>query len=168
MFDFVSYMRGLAESLKEIQHTEDAPRFHRITNLSLLEEAISNMRRIEGVQLIVEDVLEGDFIYNGNTLIDRPVYRFYLVKNAVRQDFDSKEQVKRECKLIAKKIIGRLFHDQYSDESYTTTHGLNKLDRSSFAYFSIGPILDLFYGVEVSFSLNEAAGIKYNAEDWIQ
>jgi hypothetical protein len=168
MFDFVSYMRTVATQLKEIQHSEEKCAFHRVTNLASLEELLANGNFIEDYQMIVEDVMEGNFDTNGNTLIDNPTFRFYIVKQAANDDFDSKEECKRNCKVVAKKIISRLFHDNFEDKKFPAVPvGLANLQRESFQYFSIGPIMDNMWGVEVSFSLLEGAGISYDENDWI-
>ena len=169
MFDFVSYMRTLATQLKEIQHSEEQPAFHRVTNLQSLEELISNGNFIEGYQMIVEDVMEGNFDTNGNMLIDNPTFRFYVVKQAITDSFDSKEEAKRLCKIVAKKLISRLFKDNYADNQLSKSEqiGLVNLQRESFQYFSIGPILDNFWGVEASFSIQEGAQIAYDINDWL-
>jgi len=165
MFDFVSYMRIVAEKLKDIQHGEGHPAFHRVTNLSSLEEVISNARRMDtGFQLVVEDVMEGNFLNNNDTLLDSPTFRYYVIKYVKTNNFDDKEEAKRQCKVVAKKIVSKIKHDAYFYQE--NSFGLKDLDRGSFQYFSIGPMIDNFWGIEISFSIIEAAGIKYNANDW--
>ena len=166
-FDFIGYMKTAAEKSKDIQHSDEHPSFHRITNLSSLEELLSKANKVDiGYQLIVEDVMKGNFIENEGTLIDIPTYRYYIAKHVKTDDFDAKEETKRACKIVAKKFIARLRDNQYSDLAFTTTNGLKHLDRNSFQYFSIGPLLDGFWGIEVSFSLQEGAHVAYDANDW--
>lgn len=170
MFDFVRYMELIATKLKEIQHNPIRnTAFHRITNLASLEELLQNMNKIIGVQMIVEDVMEGNFVTNGNTIIDNPNFRFYIIKHVKTDNFDAKEEAKRECKLIAKKIMSRLLRDNYEDlQVPVIPMGLKNLKRDSFQYFSVGPILDNFWGVEMSFSILEGADVKFVANDWIE
>ena len=166
MFDFIAYMKNLAEKSVHIQHSEYKPAFHRITNLSSLEELLSNMGTVDGYQMIVEDVLEGMFIDAGASLVDYPTYRFYIVKNAPANDFDAKEQAKKDCMNVIRKIIGRIRRDNYNDADGETTNGLRDLERNSFQYFSVGPLLDGFWGIQCSFNIHEHANCVYNADDW--
>jgi hypothetical protein len=159
-------MRNLAEQSKDIQHSELKPTFHRITNLSTLEEMLNNMGTVDGYQMIVEDVQEGMFLDQGASLIDYPTFRFYVVKNAPANDFNAIEQAKSACKDVVRKIIGRIRRDNYNDASGETSNGLRDLERNSFQYFSVGPMLDGFWGIQCSFNIHEHANCAYNANDW--
>jgi len=167
MFNFNSFMLDIAVRLREIQHSEIAPAFHRITNLASLEEMLQNMQVVNGFQLIIEDVDEGSFLENDSALLDNSMHRFYVVKHVDSMNWDKKEEAKKQCKNVAKKIISKIRYNNLSDNRYETNYGLKNLDRNSFMYFSIGPLLDNFWGIEISFNLTQPSNVKYDESDWL-
>ena len=161
-FDFIPYMRNIAVSLKELSHTDTDKHFQRVTSLAALEEFLANSRSINGFQLVAVDKISGrlnDDSHSDN-LMDRRMFSFYLFKNVRHGHFDEHENAIKECKAVVNKIESRMFYDKN-----TAANGLQNLNRS-FYYDSIGPFAQGWYGLMVTFTVADAAGITYNPNDW--
>lgn len=162
-FDFITYFRNVASSLKDILHTTDDKHFHRVSSLSEMEEFLAASRSNSEFQLVVLDKISGrlDDGSQSDNLLDRRFHTFYIFKNAEHGNFDEAEQVKKDCETIARKIMSKMFKDKRE-----SANGLLNLNRSSFYYDTVGPIAQGYFGVMCNFSLLDAAGIIYNAADW--
>jgi len=164
MFNFITYMRQVAISLKELQHTTQDKHFHRVGSLADLEEFLSNLRIIQGYQLVALDKISGrlDDSSHSDNLLDKRVYTFYLFTQVNYGDFDTHETAIEACLTVTRKIISKMFADKTAG-----ANGLSLLNRSSIYYDTIGPFATGWYGVMCNFSLSDSAGIIYNASDWI-
>ena len=164
MFNSVTYFKAIAISLKDLLHTEEDKHFHRISALSELEEFIANSRTISGYQLLVLDKYNGklDDSSISDNLLDRNFHTFYILKKAASGNFSDIETVNAGCLAVSKKIISQMFKDKWD-----CINELKDLQRSSFTYSSIGPLAHGCYGIMVSFSSLNTAGIIYNANDWL-
>ncbi len=162
-FDFIPYFRNVATSLKEILHTANNKKFHRVSALDEMEEFLANSRSNNGFNLIVQDKISGrlDDGSASDNLIDRRFFTFYILKKVENANYDEAETIRKESQVIARKIMSKLFIDKRNRES-----GLLNLDRSSFYYDTIGPIAHGYFGIMCSFSLYNPAGIIYNSDDW--
>lgn len=163
MFDFISYMRNCAINLKDIGHTDDAPKFFRISGLIQLEEVLGNLSEITFPALLVHDNAEGtigDRNISDNYL-DTPYYIFYVVKHAAYGKYEDQEKAKADCKKIGLKILAKMLRDKKRGNN-----GLTFLQYSNIPYQSIGPIGDNCYGVMFSFSVSDSATLIYSVNDW--
>jgi len=166
-FDYIDYMRDVAERLKEIQHSEAEKRFHRISGIFGLEEMLSNIINMEGFQVMVNDTLEGRFISTDSALIDNPSFIFYVIHDLETNDFDTREITLGLCREIIKKIISKIYHDKETDSRNQTTYGLNYFRPETLRYTTVGPFGSKFYGIQVTFNIFEKGYVVYSDNDWI-
>ena len=163
-FDFISYMRDCAVRLKDIQHTNETPRFFRISGISQLEELLANLPDASSPALMVENNIEGRFSDPGpsDNFLDTPYYTFYVIGKVSFNDFDEIEQVKKNTKEIAEKIVARMLKDRRNYRN-----GLVMLRFDNVPYQNIGPIGDQCYGTMISFTVINTSNSRYNASDWL-
>lgn len=161
-FDFIGYFRDIAESLKEIQHTEAEKHFSRVSSIAELGEFLANMRTAIGYQLIVIDNQAGRFLdrRSDNVLI-QPYFSFYLVKQVPRENFNEKEETITECMAVCMKILSKLFYDKRN-----ALNGLTNLDRDSITYNQAGPFGHNWYGFNFNFMILDDPDIAYDENDW--
>ena len=164
MFNFNTYFKNIAISLKEQLHTESNIHFNRISSITELEEFIANSRKLSGYQMLILDKDNGklDDSSLSDNLIDRHFHSFFILKKAASGDFSEIEKTKSGCKIIAKKIMSKMFKDKRE-----CTNGLKDLQRSTFTYSSIGPLTHGYWGIMVNFTAYENANIIYETLDWI-
>jgi hypothetical protein len=167
-FDFVTYMKDVATRLKEIQHTEKAPRFFRVGGLSTLEELLLKATTAKDMILCVENNYEGKIGENQSSILDNMYHTFYIAKYAPVNDIDKIEQSKEDSKKALVKIWSKMFHDKLVDQQGGPKLGLRNLDKPSIYYRPIGPIGNGFYGMLCIFTNSEKPGAIYNEEDWLE
>ncbi len=163
-FNFIPYFKNIAETLKEIQSTATDNHFHRIIALQEMDELLANSRNINGFQLVVLDKISGRLNDNSKSdnLLDRRFHTYFIIKKVEHGNFNEHQTVNQQCIDISRKIMSKLFIDKRNVQN-----NLLNLDRSSFYYDSIGPIAHGYFGVMCNFSLDNAAGIAYNSDDWL-
>lgn len=161
-FDFISYFRDIAESLKEIQHTEEEKHFSRVSSIAELGEFLANMRVAKGYQLILIDNLAGRFMdRRSDNLLVQPYFSFYLVKQVPREEYDEKETTLKACTAVCKKILSKMFKDKREN-----LQGLTNLERESISYNQAGPFGHNWHGLNVNFTIIDDPDITYNENDW--
>lgn len=161
-FDFINYFRDIAESLKEIQHTEAEKHFSRVGSIADLGEFLANMRVAKGYQLIVIDNLAGRFQdRRSDNLLVQPYFSLYLLKQVPREDYDDRETTIKACTVVCKKILSKMFKDKRE-----MTNGLTNLDRDSISYNQAGPFGHNWHGLNINFTVIDDPDIVYNASDW--
>jgi len=162
-FNFTSYLRLLAEQLKELQHSTSERHFSRIKGISDLEEFLQNQRSLTGFQLVAVASVNGRFTDSGDNLLDVPYYSFHLLKQVGKTaDYDAQETAVKECEVLSKKILSRMFKEQK-----LLQNGLWGLQRNSVTYQQSGPWAHNWHGIMVTFTLQDYPAIVYNTEDWI-
>jgi hypothetical protein len=163
IFDFNTYMLECAAKLKEIGHTEDHPKFFRVSGLGQLDEFLSSLKKVEFPALLVHNNQEGNIgdASRSDNYLDSPYYVFYVVDHAKLQNFDEQEAIKKSCKAIGKKILSRMLRDKRR-----MANGLTFADFTGIPYQTIGPIGDNCYGVMFSFTVADNANLFYDADDW--
>ncbi len=167
MFDFNAYMKDIAERLIYIQHTDDLPRFHRVSGIASLEELMVNLGHTTGYQLMIEDNYNGRFSDNASqNWLNYRQYSFYILKQSNASDPDDMETIKAGCFTVVKKAISKIKMDRLSDHRAITNFGLRNLDTENIRYMSIGPLGDHYYGIQVYFTLVDPAGMIYDTDDW--
>ena len=169
-FDFITYMQTIATNLKDIQHTAETPRFHKISSIANLEELLQTTIVTNGIQMLVLDTHEGGIIDNDAAgLFDDMYYTFYLVQNLDITDMSERQTTLAALKLSCKKIMSKMFKDMKDDgnKAIDDRIGLNMLDRNSIRYLTVGPMGDNYQGIQVTFTLAETFSYAYKAADWL-
>lgn len=161
-FDFIPYMRTLAETLKDLLHTGTDTHFTRVTSVAGLEEFLQESSTLKGYQMVVLDKDSGrlDDSSQSDNLLDRGVFTWWIFAVASGDDFDAIETTKAGIKTVAKKVMAKMFKDKRD-----MANGLANLDRNIY-YDSIGPVAQGWYGTMVTFNVKDAAGIVYDPNDW--
>lgn len=162
-FNFITYMRDCATRLKAIGHTEQTPKFFRISSLAQLDELLSMISDIGYPALLIHDNMDGAIgdRSTSNNYLDIPNYTFYVVEHVSLNDHDAKQQVITNCKNIGLKILAKMKHDKLD-----LNQGLTFLQFDNIPYQTIGPIGDNCHGVMFTISVPNQAQITYNADDW--
>jgi len=166
-FNFNSYMLTVAETLKELKHTEAAPKYHRASSISEVEELLQNSTKTSGLQLIIQDDREGRIIDNRAELLIDDKYRvFYVVKNVQSLTMEEREEALDDCETVVKKILSKMFYDMLRADNQGADKDLLFFDRNSVRYQTIGPIGDNYHGIIVMFTVPNTFSYAYNADDW--
>lgn len=162
-FDFINYMREVAETLKEIQHTELEKHFNRVTSIAEMGEFLASMRDAKGYQMIVIDNMAGRFLdRSSDNLLVQPYHSLYILKHIPREDYDSRETAIKGCTAVVKKILSKMFYDKRMMQN-----GLTNLDRESITFNQAGPFGHNWHGLNFNFTVLDDPGIVYNAADWL-
>lgn len=173
-FDFTGYMKIIAEKLKEIQHDDTATekKFFRISSVMNIDEMLQNFTTAGSACIMVEDNRTGRYQEaNGSmSYMDNQSYSFLILKHCEQFNAESREQVKKDCEAIMKKIISKFKKDKAYDLQHPgeTRTGMRDFDLASVFYQTIGPIGDNYYGILVQFSMLKPANadLVYNDNDW--
>ena len=162
-FDFIGYMREVAESLIDIQHTESEKHFSRVGSVTDLSEFLTSMRTSRGYQLVVMDNRSGRFLDNrSDNLLVQPYYSFFLLRQAAREDYDARQEIIDGCTTVLKKILSRMFFDKRNN-----LNGLTNLMRDTISYQQAGPFGHNWIGLNVNFMVTDDPDIEYDADDWL-
>lgn len=162
-YDHIAYMLDCATRLKDIAHTEDTPKFFRVSGLAGMEEYLQQLNEAQYPALMVHDNTDGAIgdPNRSSNYLDNPYYVFYVIDRPEYGNADQSEAVKKKCKVIGKKILAKMLRDKTRG-----LKGLDFLDFSNIPYQTIGPIGDQAVGVMFSFSVREDANIIYDGNDW--
>lgn len=162
-FNFVEYMENCAIRLKSIGHKPETPKFFRISGIMQLDEVLGNLSKMSFPALLVDDNLEGMIADRSpsDNYLDTPYYVFHVVNHVPLGDFDRQEEVKRESKGIALKILAKMLRDKRRG-----LHGLTFLQFGNINYQAVGPLGDNCYGIMVSFTVPDTAPLVYDENDW--
>lgn len=163
-FDFIPYMKDCATKLKDIAHTDDNPKFFRVSGLAGLEEYMQRFTEAQYPALLVQDNQDGSIgdMNRSDNYLDNPYHVFYIVDRPEYGNADSSEATKKRCKAIGKKILAKMRRDKRNQ-----ANGLAFMNFSNVPYQSIGPIGDQAVGVMFSFTVPDQSDMVYNADDWI-
>lgn len=174
-FNFITYMKNIAISLKAISHQEESEtqkRFYRSSGLSDLSELLNNLTDPKMYPCIVaNDLAVGKIGDNGpaENYLDTQSHIFYIVGYVDTNDFDAKQQSIEDLKAIMYKIIGKMRRDRTNDfKGEMPRTGLRTLNTSSIFYQVITGFGEHNHGIMVSFDITPSvhAELKYNADDW--
>lgn len=166
-FDYVAYMRTLAQKNKLLLHTAEKPAFYRVSSITGLEELITSGSFGKNRCLIVLDAREGRFVDNdSDNLLDDQYYTFFVLEHADALDPNKRSTALRFSMIVAKQLLSKMFKDKREAQQGKEPKWLMNLDKASIYYKEIGPIGDNFWGYMYSFSLLEPPGIQYNENDW--
>lgn len=162
-FEFKTYMLDTAVKLKAIGHTDNHPKFFRVSGIGQLDELLSSLSKAQFPALIVEENHDGVLADRApsDNYLDTPYFVFYVVQHAAFEDHDAREAAKLNCKQLGFKIIGRMLRHKRR-----ALFGLTFLNFRNINYQTIGPIGDNCYGTMFSFTVTDTADIAYIADDW--
>lgn len=173
-YDHITYMRGIATTLKSVQHVEGdetKKHFFRVSSVASMDELMQNLSGVSGFNLIVENIRMGRLIDNtSENILDNQSNVFMLLKQANNTDSDSVEQTKKDCEAEAWKILAKMRLDRRNDHKGDVAKtGLRNMDFSTVYYQTVGPICDNMYGFMVTFNIAPPAAAKllFNANYWI-
>lgn len=162
-YDFIGYFRDIAETLIEIQHTEDEKHFSRVSSIAEMGEFLASMRTLKGYQLIVVDNMSGRFMdYRSDNLLVQPYFSLFILKQIPREDYDEKEEAIKACTAVCKKILSKMFYDKRN-----TLNGLTNLNRDTITYNQAGPFGHNWHGLNLNFMITDDPEISYSATDWL-
>jgi hypothetical protein len=161
-------MRNIAINCKDIAHIKDDDsnrRFYRISSLFALEEIINNISSMDEFVLFVEDTEEGGLAF-ANSLFDKKICSWGLLKKVGVNDADSREEAKKAMKATMLKIIARIRRDFMSDNAGETDLGIRNIEFDRWTYSTFGPVLDNCIGLSVAFLTSNPLTEAYNGDDW--
>jgi len=164
-YDHISYLQDIATNLKEIAHTVNNPKFHRVSSLFGIEEFMSKGKK-GGVHLLVKDVYSSRKGFNDGRVTERQYFTYFLLKYK-GSNFDANETIKTELRSIERKIFAKYKKDYYNDIHEDITYGLQYLDLASFSAEDLTLIHTGYLGVMVTFSNEPIMDIRYDANDWL-
>lgn len=170
-----NYFKALAISHAIIQHeatiTEEGETRARVSFIQVAAEQDSlSANMINGLDLpvLVQMGFSGGLADRDGDIRNRYQNRIQILDKAVVSDTyptieEATDQVYAKTYDILKQILSKMYHDM----EYGCPAPF-KLDFNGFAWNMVGPILDNFYGWELSFSDDEHANdiLNFNAENW--
>lgn len=156
-YNHFTYGELIARRLKAISHTDDRPRFFTAFGIEDLYNFDDKLSSVTGTILIAVDGHESDSTDNGfDSLYDRRSYSYIVARNTINDRPETINQAADQCRLLAKQIRNRLFNEQCLK---------SVIDRNT-QITGIGPIGDNFYGVILSFALNENEDFYIDPTYW--
>ncbi len=167
-FEPVSFFRSVASSLSLLGHTVDNPAFFRISGVAGLEELLQNLGNAKLPALMLEDEYDGQYEDSGADYIsDVRNFMFYVIGQAKAQDMDSRDQVLNECDIIRRQIVAYMIKKHRRDRMIGLDQtGLRNLIKGSFSYFTVGPLIDNFYGIAVGFQIASSSQLSLDLDLW--
>ncbi len=155
-YNHFKYCENLAENLKAITKS------YRATEQTELQDLNAQITNAHGTIIIAIDGAESSFTWNdSDSLMEQPIYSIAVVKQTSTGDANTIFSSQKECMEIGKQIIARMFLDA---DHYK--NGLHLLDRKSFLCKGFGPIGDNFYGVLLSYQLDQGINYTINPDYW--
>lgn len=136
----------LARSLTDIAHTDERPRFFTAFGLEDLYNFTDKLSSTNGIILIAVDGCESDSTDNGSDcLTDRLSYSFIIAGSTVNDRPKTIDTAVVKCRAIAKQIRNYLLLQPELK---------SQIDRNT-QITGIGPIGDNYYGVILTFAIEE-------------
>lgn len=162
MYNHFQYSETLARKLKPIGHNDGDCHFFRASGQTRMTELINNVSSVNGGVLIAVDGKIIDFEWiNSDSLIVNPTYGIVIIFPTKSTDTGSIFAAQTKATDVALQCIAKIMQDasRYKD-------GCDKIDPDSFQIDGFGPMGDLFYGIELSFSLADGLNYELNPEMW--
>ncbi len=146
IYNHFAYGESIARKLKDIAHSDDHPRFFTAFGLEDLYNFTDKISSVKGIILIAVDGCESDSTDNGHdALTDRLTYSFIVAGSTVNDRPQTLDTTVAKCRSIAKQIRNHLFLQPTLRQV---------IDRNT-QITGIGPIGDNFYGVILTFAIEE-------------
>jgi hypothetical protein len=167
-YNHINYMRDIATRLKEIQHTENDVRFHRMSDIYQIEELLARLSVSQMPAIGVVEHSDGRITDNtADQVNDQQYYVATVFGRSTLFDHDAREQVKKDLKQIALKIMAKMKHDRNTDFNLETDHGLRHLDLKSISYRYLSALPDGIIALMISFVIEPTAQLAFNPDDWL-
>lgn len=169
-FNFNAYMKNIAETHKDIQHSVNQKRFYEISGIGGLEDVLLNLSQMEGTILMVETNHEGRIADTGrNYYVDVPRFRFYVMKRGSVSDPEDNTTLKTACKSLAFSFLAKMRHDFVQAHRGEADASYKDIDLSNIRYDTVGPIVNHWMGIMVELGAESSAsenGWQYNESDY--
>jgi len=163
VYNHLEYMEEVASLCKDIAHSKPRPRFFKSTGLANLDGLIARLNTAYFPCLVAENNEDERFSDNvSDNVLSVPFYSFYILLKANPGNDDEIFSARTKAKEIAKKVVARMCNDGLNER-----YGLDLLEYNSIRFLGVGPLGDNGYGVMVSFSVKQVAGVFYNSNDWM-
>jgi len=155
-------MEKLAKRLKLVSHSDSNRHFYRATEQTELEELTANISSANGTIIIAIDGSFVDFEFpDSDNLVARPQYSVVIASQTSSSDSSTILTVQQTCKQIAIQIISKILQDAQAEEN-----GCRYINEKTFTIEGIGPIADNFYGVILSFNMEEGINYQLDSNMW--
>lgn len=162
-YNHIDYCKDIAENLKTIAHTKGKPRFFISTGLAALDGLVAHSASANLPCIVAEDGCDERIYDNtGDNPISIPFYTIYVLFKASPGNDSEVMGARKNARVEAKKIVARMYSDYLNQ-----LNGLALLDPNSIRLQGVGPLGDFGHGVMITFTLQQAAGITYNPNDWL-
>lgn len=156
--EYVSYMRGLAESHTAIQHTEQTKHFYRIN----IEDALDSLTALKSPIVLLES-FEGRITGpNDDQLYDQIRCGFMIVETVKQGKHADQDEVLKRTRGLMRDFISKMRHDRKTG----TEKWLRFLKVDSIQYFKVGPLMVDKYGWLCEFTVDTPINLSYNPAIW--
>ncbi len=156
--DYVDYMRSLAESHIQIQHTEQAPHFFRIN----IDDALERLTALKSPMVLLES-FEGKITGpNDDQLYDQVRCGFMILETVKTGKHAEQDEVLNRTRQLMRDFISRLRHDKKCRNPRWLIH----LNVQSVNYYKVGPIMIDKYGWLCEFTIDTAINLSYDETKW--
>lgn len=160
-------MEDVATNLKVISHSKSLPRFFVSTGIANLDGLLGQLSQASYPCLVAESGPDKRLLENlSDNPMFQPFYTFFILYQAEPGNADAIREARDKAESDANLIIGKMLNDRINSGSTDNEEGLARLDTNSFRVQGVGPLGDSAHGVMVSFTLNEAAELYYDDDDW--
>lgn len=168
-FDFIAYMKNIAETHTDIQHSSSNAHFFLVSGIGQLDEFLSRINKVNAPALCVEVNPEGQVISPlDNNVIDIPTYRFYILNEAGSGKFEDMQNAKKNSKSLGFKLLAKIKHDKHQALYYNVDNGLHYVELN-FNYQVLGPLAQKWYGCMFTIRLEQSAydaGMIYDPDEY--
>lgn len=161
MYNHYQYCETLARGLKAVAHTDNKPQYYEATEQTELHELEQNISSAQGTILIAIDGQMSGFVFDGDSLIEKPLHSIVIAKQTKSTDAKTITLAQQECKAIIDQVIAKILNDACSYKN-----NADKIDINTMTTEGFGPIAGVFYGVILTFSLNEGVNYMLKKEFW--
>lgn len=87
---------------------------------------------------------------------------FWILKHLEIQSWANENVIVQECNALALKVLSKMTYE-FDNEEETI---MKFLDPGNIEIRKVGPELDTYFGVYVSYALRQTVDLTYNASDW--
>ncbi len=159
-FDFyVQYFKTIAETHKDIGHTDQEKHFYRLN----ISEVQNTLRSIVPGKVFMLESYEGQLIdQRSDNVRDEQLCAFMILGHVPPGDFDQENIILGECKRIGFEVISKLYKDKKDNVAE-----LRGFDIGSVHYMKVGPIFDNYFGYRFTHSINDKANVAYDPAKWL-
>lgn len=155
--DYIAYFEMLAKSHKDIQHTEENPRFTAF-DIWQYEEGQKLSIKYPALLLAHED---GNLVdKKSDNVIDNIDASFMVIDHVQYSNFQKEREVLARTKRICKDILVRMREDK-------ADFVIKGFDMDQIEYAKIGPVFSQKFGYQFTFTIQAPINIKYDESIWL-